>query len=92
MSKAGFKQANLLLTILLTLFILALIFEIVTHTDLISLVTNILSSEIQFAIRLSLLTSVASTFLCILIAIPVSYALARYDFHGKVLILSLIHI
>jgi molybdate transport system permease protein len=86
MQKAGFRQVNLFLMFLLTLFIFFLIFEIITHTDPVSLVTNIISPEIQFAIRLSLLTSVISTFLCILVAIPVSYSLARYDFRGKALI------
>jgi molybdate transport system permease protein len=90
MQRNGFKYANLFLMLLLTLFIFTLIFEIITHTDPASLITNIISSEIQFAIRLSLLTSLISTFMCILIAIPVSYSLARYDFHGKAFINTLL--
>lgn len=41
------------------------------------------SEEIRFAIGLSLKTSIASTILCILGAVPAAYALARYDFRGK---------
>ncbi|MBN2110662.1 MAG: ABC transporter permease [Methanosarcinaceae archaeon] len=76
--------------ILLTLFIFALIFEIISHTDTVSLITNIVSPEIQFAIRLSLMTSLISTMMCIIVAVPVSYALARYDFHGKALITTIL--
>ena len=86
MQRIGFKQINLFLLLLLTFFIFILIFGIITHTDPVSLISNVISPEIQFAIRLSLITSVASTLMCILMAIPVSYALARYDFRGKALI------
>lgn len=90
MQKIGFKQITLFLMILLTLFIFALVLEIITHTDSVSLATNIVSPEIQFAIRLSLMTSVISTLMCILAAIPVSYSLARYNFPGKTLISTIL--
>lgn len=90
MQRTGFRQVNLFLMLLLTFFILVLISGIVMHTDPVSLISNIISPEIQFAIKLSLLTSVASTFLCILIAIPASYSMARYDFYGKALISTLL--
>ncbi len=90
MQRNGFKYANIILMLLLSLFIFTLIFEIVTHADPLSLIANIISPEIQFAIHLSLLTSVISTFMCILITIPVSYSLARYDFHGKAIINTLL--
>ncbi|SFM23846.1 ABC transporter permease [Methanolobus profundi] len=86
MQRIGFKQANILLMLLLTIFIFSLIIEIVTHTDVVSLMSNIVSGEIQFAVRLSLITSVISTLLCMMIAIPSSYALARYNIRGKALI------
>jgi molybdate transport system permease protein len=86
MGKTGFKQITLLLLLLLTFFILALILEIITHTDPISLIQNIASPEIGFAIKLSLMTAVISTLMCIAIAIPVSYALSRYNFPGKTLV------
>lgn len=90
MQKIGFKQITLFLMILLTLFISALVFEIITYTDSVSLATNIVSPEIQFAIRLSLMTSVISTLMCIFVAIPVSYSLARYNFPGKTLISTIL--
>ncbi|APH39257.1 ABC transporter permease [Methanohalophilus halophilus] len=86
MKKIGFKQITLLLMLLLVLFIFALIFEIVTHSDISNLTANIVSPEIRFSIKLSLLTAALSTLMCIFVAIPVSYALARYDFPLKTLI------
>ncbi|WP_319507938.1 ABC transporter permease [uncultured Methanolobus sp.] len=90
MKKIGFKQISLLIMLLLTFFILALILEIITHTDPVSLITNVLSHEIGFAIRLSLITSVISTLICILVSIPVSYAFSRYDFPGKTFITTIL--
>jgi molybdate transport system permease protein len=69
--------------VFLTAFILVLLFLIVSHPTLDNLISSMLSPEIQFAIYLSLLTSVVSTVLCIIIAVPAAYGLARYDFFGK---------
>jgi len=48
---------------------------------------NILKSigtrEIQFAIKLSFATSLVSTALCIIVAVPVAYGLSRLNFPGK---------
>ncbi|MDY0341365.1 MAG: ABC transporter permease [Coriobacteriia bacterium] len=41
------------------------------------------TEEIQFSIKLSLYTSLASTALCILFSVPVAYGLSRFDFKGK---------
>ena len=48
-----------------------------------TLLASLSSKEIRFAIGLSLKTSVASTILCLLVAVPAAYSLARYDFPGK---------
>jgi molybdate transport system permease protein len=69
--------------VLLTAFILVLLFLIVSHPSPENLISSMFSPEIQFAIYLSLLTSVVSTVLCIIIAVPAAYGLARYDFLGK---------
>lgn len=67
----------------LAAFIVSVLFLVVSHSPPQSFVNSILSEEISFAIYLSLKTSVASTALCILIAVPAAYGLARYDFLGK---------
>ncbi len=78
--------------VLLTAFILIVLILIVTYPGYESLFECIISEEIGFAIYLSLVTSVISTVLCILFAIPVAYALARYKFPLKNLINTVIDI
>ncbi|MHC1628760.1 MAG: ABC transporter permease [Candidatus Nezhaarchaeales archaeon] len=48
------------------------------------------SSEVLFALKLSLLTSAVSTVICMLIAIPSAYALSRYSIPGKSVITTLL--
>ena len=77
------KYATIAVGILLALFIVILLALIVTKPTPEGLFASIMSEEIHFAIILSLLTSLVSTFLCILIGVPAAYALARYLFKGK---------
>ncbi len=83
LKESNFKIITLTSASLLAVFIVALLVGIVNHTTLPALITSILSNEIQFAVRLSILTSVISTVLCIAISVPAAYALARYNFPGK---------
>jgi molybdate transport system permease protein len=76
----------------LTAFILIVLILIVTYPGLNSFFECIISEEIGFAIYLSLATSLISTALCIVFAIPVAYALARYKFPLKNLINATIDI
>lgn len=69
--------------LILTAFIVSMLFLVVTHPDPSAVLDSLMSEEIQFAIFLSLATSVASTLLCIIIGVPAAYGLARYDFFGK---------
>lgn len=50
------------------------------------LAQSIANPEIQFAIRLSLFTSIISTLICILFALPVAYGLERFKIPGGKLI------
>ncbi len=84
--KLKFKVFTLSLSLFLAFFIAAILLSIVTHTNLQALIKSIFSREIQFAMRLSLITSIISTILCLLVSIPVAYALARYKFPGKTLV------
>lgn len=77
------KMVTIAASLLLTAFIVALIICVVTHTTLPALLASLRSPEIRFAIKLSLLTSIISTVLCIGISIPVAYGLARFEFFGK---------
>jgi len=81
--ESGFKIITMLFGLVLAAFIVALLIGVVTHTTPQAMIESLLSGEIQFAIRLSLITSVISTVLCIIVSVPAAYALARYEFWGK---------
>jgi molybdate transport system permease protein len=83
LKESKFRIVTIFLSLLLATFILAQIVCIVTHAPPRALIANITSKEIQFAIGLSLITSIVSTILCIAISIPSAYALARYNIFGK---------
>jgi len=77
------KAVTLSAGLLLSAFIVSLLICVVTHTTPAALVESLASEEIRFAIRMSLVTSVISTALCILVSVPSAYALARYRFPGR---------
>ena len=54
------------------------------------ILSTLASSEIRFALRLTLLTSGAATFIALILGVPAGYFLARQSFKGKVLIDTLI--
>ncbi len=77
------RKIALALTLVLFLIITGTLLGLVLYSPLPVLAASLESPEIGFAILLSLATSTVSTLVCIVIAIPVAYALARYDFFGK---------
>ena len=44
---------------------------------------NLWSDEMQFSLRLSMLTGLISTSLVMIFALPIGYTLSRFDFMGK---------
>lgn len=81
--ESNFRIITILFGLVLAVFIVALLIGVVTHTTPNALITSLVSGEIMFAIRLSLITSVISTLICIIVSVPAAYALARYNFTGK---------
>lgn len=53
---------------------------------------SLASREIQFAIKLSFFTSIVSTLLCILFAVPIAYGMARFNFIGKKIVSTILDI
>jgi len=84
--RSSFRIITILFGLILAVFIMAVLIGVVTHTTPQALIDSLLSGEIQFAIRLSLLTSVISTIFCVIVSVPAAYALARYDFRGKTIL------
>ncbi|MBN2238916.1 MAG: molybdate ABC transporter permease subunit [Dehalococcoidales bacterium] len=81
--ESNLKIITTLIGLLLAFFIVALLIGVVTHTTPQAMIESLGTQEIQFAIKLSLLTSLISTILCIIVAVPAAYALARYNFWGR---------
>jgi molybdate transport system permease protein len=77
------RRFSLILTFIVFLIISITLVCLVLYSPFSVLAESLTNPEIQFAILLSLVTSVVSTLICIVIAVPVGYALARYQFPGK---------
>lgn len=88
----GFKVGALTLTLFLAILIVSVLVSILTHTTFQALADSLTSGEIWFSIRLSLITSVISTLLCILVSLPSAYVLARYSFRGKTLLNTILNV
>lgn len=56
------------------------------------LAQSLANPEIQFAIRLSLFTSITSTVICIFFALPAAYGLERFNFPGRRLVSVILNI
>ncbi|NPV30078.1 MAG: ABC transporter permease [Firmicutes bacterium] len=85
------KVGNVLITCLLVLFILAAVGNVLIR-GLPHMPAYLKTSELVFAIKLSLFTSLVSTAACLLVAMAVAYTLARYSLPGRGLVASLIRI
>jgi len=86
LKESNFKIITVSFGLVLAAFIITLLVGVITHTTPQALINSLGSSEIQFAIRLSLVTSAISTLLCIIFSVPAAYALSRYNFRGKIII------
>jgi molybdate transport system permease protein len=73
----------LALTGIVFFIIVVILAELVLYPPLPALAASLASPEIEFAITLSVVTSTISTAICVALAIPAAYTLARYDFPAK---------
>jgi len=73
-------------------YFLVVIVGLVFYPPFLALVESLRSREILFAVELSLVTSVVSTALCVVAAVPVAYSLARFSFPGRGLVNTLFNV
>ncbi len=85
-----FRWATISALALLILFVVGIVVSMLAYTDWNTFISAITSSEILFAIRLSLITATIATIVAILIAIPVAYAISQTKFPGKDIVDSLL--
>lgn len=74
------------------IIILALFVSDILYVDLPTFLNTLRSKEIQFAIKLSCISSFTTALLSMCVAIPAGYALSRYRFPGMTLIDTLVDV
>lgn len=92
LSDLHFKIIVFIFCAFIALLITASLLSLITHTTFKAFIDSILTNEIQFAIRMSLITSLSSTALCIIVAVPAAYALTRYTFWGRSIVNALLEL
>lgn len=78
-----FKMATMSALAFLTLFFITILLAMVAYTDGDTLISTLISEEVLFAIKLSLITATIATIISIVVAIPVAYAISKTEFPGK---------
>jgi len=82
-SEGIFNGISIAILGLYILFIVVIIGSVVFYTSPKLILKGIISPATLFSIKLSLWTSVLTTIIAILMAIPAGYVLSRYKFFGK---------
>lgn len=77
------RKLTIALATFLTLFFLVLILTLILFSRFSGFWAVLTDKRFLFSLRLSLTTATLATFIALLLAIPVAYALARYQFWGK---------
>jgi molybdate/tungstate transport system permease protein len=85
-----FKLVFTLLGALVLLFLIAPLAGLILHSSTTELSETLRDSEVSQSIGLTLWTSMLATGLFALLAVPLAYLLARFDFWGKKIVLGII--
>ena len=92
------KSSNIIFTAIVSIFTAFLVGFIILAISMIlikalpNLGESLMTEEIRFSVKMSLFTSLISTLLCIIIAIPVSYGIVRMEFVGKRIVNTILDI
>ncbi len=78
-----FKNLVIFASLFITLVLLVAVASFFLVPEWEDVVANIQSKEMLFSLKLSLWTGLLSTFLVLVFAIPIGFALSRFDFPGK---------
>ena len=80
------KSATIAIALFVSLFIVLAFVAVISWTSWADLLSALISRRVIYAVELSLFTSLTSTALAIVTAVPVAYALSRHQFPGKGLV------
>lgn len=92
------QKKNTLFVIIVLAFIVSLLLLIVCSVSNVlgkgipGFFSSLASPEIQFSIRLSFITSIISTTLCLIFAVPIAYGMVRLKLPGKKIINTILDI
>jgi len=78
-----FKAATLATLIFFVLFFACIVGSIIVYTSPDAFISILLSNEILFAVKLSLITATITAAISIIIGIPAAYAISKTEFRGK---------
>ncbi|MCK9312705.1 MAG: ABC transporter permease [Methanocorpusculum sp.] len=78
-----FQAVCIGISLIVVLVLIAVFLGLILFSSPETLVVCLFSEEIWYAIRLSVITAVISTLLCLIIAVPVAYSMVRFKFFGK---------
>lgn len=85
-----FFACFLMVLVVIVLFMLCLIFGMISYSDLDSLLNVLQQAEFHFALTFTLWTSLTATALAAIVALPCGYLLARYKFPGQIIVDTLL--
>jgi molybdate transport system permease protein len=85
-----FKFATIAALAVVVIFFASLLISLFSYTSWSDFTSAILSSEILFAVRLSIITATLAAIFSMIIAVPAAYALSHSRFPGKSIVDSLL--
>jgi len=79
----AFQIVLISLSLLITFFLVMAIGSLFLVPEFTDIWENLWSEEMRFSLKLSMWTGLMSTFLVMIFAVPIGYALSRFEFVGK---------
>ncbi len=75
-----FQAVCIGISLIAVIILLAVFLGLILFSSPDALIASLLSEEIWYAIRLSIITAVISTLICLIIAVPIAYSMTRFSF------------
>jgi len=92
MNILSFKTFSIAMSLFITGLLLTAILSLFFVPKFSEIIEALQSEEMIYSIKLSLFTAFLATFLVLVFAIPIAYALSRYDFFGKSILKTIINL
>ena len=90
MASLRFSTVCIVVALLVSMILFSAFIALIIMVSPNDFMKSLESEEMQYSLRLTISTSLVSTFLAVIIGIPVAYALARKEFPGKNLVRTIL--